>query len=109
MAWWQDTEIDQFKRVVGTPTGQVTMFITEKEVNSVIHSLLEESSFRELIIAYLRELKNVGSLKESEEIELRQKIFPIIDRELRGIEPTFQIFANGILLRLFDELDSAAH
>ncbi|MDD8024492.1 MAG: hypothetical protein PHX82_15435 [Paracoccaceae bacterium] len=53
-----------------------------------------------LITQYRQGLAAPSDFPEATEIALRQRIFPVIDTELRKIDPTFHIFSAGILDRL---------
>jgi hypothetical protein len=92
-----------FERVVSSKNGRETLSLSELQIESVIRSLSKRRDFVNLIDEYRKGLAQPKSLSEEEEISLRQEIFPVIDFELRKIDPRYQIFSPGILERLFEK------
>ena len=95
-----------FERRVGTKGGgHVLLRLADAEVATVLASLRVDKAFMALITQYRRGLGAPSSFPEAAEIALRQRIFPLIDTELRKIDPRHQIFGQDILDCLFDEAE----
>lgn len=86
-----------FERTVASKGGKKKIILPEAQAEQVIKILLRNSHFVELVNSYTSGLKSPDSFSESDEINLRQKIFPIIDVQMREIDPTYSIFSAGIL------------
>lgn len=76
------------------------LLLADAEIATVLASLRADKAFMELITQYRQGLGAPSSFPEATEIGLRQHIFPVIDTELRKIDPRYQIFGQDILDRL---------
>jgi len=93
-----------FERVVSTKGGErETLSLSETQIEAVVGALSKNQDFLNLIDEYQSGVAEPNSLSKEEEIFLRQTLFPTIDEELRKIDPRYQIFAVGILERLFEK------
>lgn len=86
-----------FERVVSSKNGRQTIKLSEQQIESTVSNLLQEGRLVGLVKGYRTGLANPNSFTDTDEISLRQKIFPLIDEELRKIDPTYQIFGDCIL------------
>ncbi len=93
-----------FERVVSSINGQQKIKLSEQQIEFTVSNLLKEERFVNLVKEYRNGLARPDSFSDTDEISLRQKIFPLIDEELRRIDPKYQIFSVGILERLFEKI-----
>ena len=88
------------RRVVAKEGGHTLLRLSEAEVSATLAVLRANAALMDLVARYRRGRDTPDEFPEAAEIALRQRIFPVIDTELRKIDPRFQIFSAGILDRL---------
>lgn len=93
-----------FERVVSVKGGgREALSLSETQIESVVQTLSEKQGLIDLIEAYQSGIAEPKSLSDEDEISLRRRIFPIVQNELRKIDPRYHIFSPGILERLFEK------
>lgn len=88
------------RRVVAKDGGHTILRLSEAEVSATLATLRADAALMGLVARYRQGLDTPSDFPEAAEIALRQRIFPVIDAELRKIDPTFHMFSAGILDRL---------
>jgi hypothetical protein len=99
-------EVNLFERVVSSKDGPPKKIaLSEQQIKLSVSSLLDNEYLIGLIKDYCAGLGEPASFSETDEVALRQKIFPLIDEEMRGVDPKYSIFSTGILELLFAEIE----
>ncbi|MBW3245444.1 hypothetical protein KUV57_22605 [Epibacterium sp. DP7N7-1] len=71
--------------------------LSQEQIELSSKNLLNNEDLMAMVREYRLGLNGEAELSDEIEISLRQKIFPIIDDEMRRIDPTYSVFSADML------------